>query len=79
VGEARLIRMLIAQIKPNDEDFKTYHIAVTEFAKFFGLTGGSAYELIDKAAESLAHRPISIREGKSWLHTNWLSSAKYVQ
>jgi plasmid replication initiation protein len=71
--------MLIAQIKPTDEDFQTYRITVADFANFFGLSGGNAYELIDKAAESLAHRPITIREGKSWLHTNWLSSAKYVQ
>jgi hypothetical protein len=38
VGEARLIRMLIAQIKPTDEDFKTYHIKVADFAKFFELS-----------------------------------------
>ncbi|NHZ66624.1 replication initiation protein [Massilia genomosp. 1] len=79
VGEGRLIRMLIAQIKPTDEDFRTYKIAVSDFAKFFGLTGGSAYDLIDKAAESLAHRPITIRTGKSWLHTNWLSSAEHIE
>ena len=48
VGEGRLIRMLIAQISPADEDFKTYRIAVADFAKFFGLTGGSAYDLIKK-------------------------------
>jgi plasmid replication initiation protein len=79
VGEARLIRMLIAQIKPTDEDFKTYRVNVADFARFFELSGGSAYALIDKAAESLAHSPITIREGESWLHTNWLSSAKYVR
>lgn len=79
IGEGRLVRMLIAQIQAGDEDFKTYRISVADFAKFFGLngSGGSVYELIDKAAESLAHRPITIRSGRGWLHTNWLSSAEY--
>jgi plasmid replication initiation protein len=79
VGESRLLRLLIAQIHPNDEDFKTYRISVSDFATAFGLspTGGGAYEAIDRAAQGLAHRPITIRDGGSWLHTSWLSSSKY--
>jgi plasmid replication initiation protein len=77
VGEGRLIRMLIAQISPADEDFKTYRISVSDFAKFFGLSGGSAYDLIKKAADELAGRRIMLENGKSWLRLNWLSSAEY--
>ena len=79
VGEGRLIRMLIAQISPSDEDFKTYRIAVADFAKFFGLTGGSAYDLIKKAADELTSRKIRLENGKSWLFMNWLSSAEYKE
>jgi len=79
VGEGRLIRMLIAQISPNDEDFKTYRISVSDFAKFFGLSGGSAYTLIKKAADELAGRRIMLERGKSWLRLNWLSSAEYKE
>ena len=79
LGEGRLIRMLIAQISPNDEDFKTYRIAVADFAKFFGLTGGSAYDLIKKAADELTSRKIKFENGKSWLYINWLSSAEYIE
>jgi plasmid replication initiation protein len=79
VGEGRLIRLLIAQILPTDEDFKTYRIAVDDFAKFFGLTGGSAYDLIRKAAEDLVSRTIKLERGKSWLYVNWLSSAEYKE
>ena len=77
VGEGRLIRMLIAQISPADEDFKTYRIAVADFAKFFGLTGGSAYDLIKKAADELTSRKLKFEYGRSWLFTHWLSSAEY--
>lgn len=81
LGESRLLRLLIAQIQPSDEDFKTYRISVSDFAKTFGLspTGGKTYETIDKASQGLAHRPITIRNGKSWLHTSWLSSSEYIE
>ena len=78
-GESRLIRLLIAQIKPDDEDFKAYKIRTSDFANMFGLSDqdGRLHELIDKASESLTSRKITIRNGKSWIHMNWLSSAKY--
>lgn len=78
VGEGRLIRMLIAQIKPTDEDFKTYQISVADFAKFFGLSsGGSAYDLVKKAADELAGRRIMLEKDGNWLRLNWLAHAKY--
>lgn len=79
IGEGRLIRMLIAQIKPTDEDFKTYRISVADYAKFFGLSGNNVYALIKKSADELAGRRIMIEHGKSWLRTNWLSSAEYIE
>jgi plasmid replication initiation protein len=81
VGEGRLIRMLIAQIQPHDEDFKTYRIDVGDFARFFGLaeSNNSVYEQIKKAADDLASRRILIEHGKSWVRLNWLSFAKYIE
>lgn len=81
VGEQRLIKMLIAQIQPSDEDFKTYRISVSDFARFFGLasTNNSVYELIKKAADELAGRRIMLVQGKSWIRLNWLSFAKYIE
>lgn len=81
VGEGRLIRMLIAQIQPHDEDFKTYRIDVADFAQFFGLaaTNNSVYEQIKKAADDLAGRRIMLEHGKSWVRLNWLSFAKYIE
>jgi plasmid replication initiation protein len=79
IGEGRLIRMLIAQITPNDEDFKTYRIGVADFARFFGITHNSLHEQIEKSARALREREIVIRKGKSWFSTGWLSSAKYTE
>lgn len=81
VGEGRLISMLIAQIKPEDEDFKMYRISVADFVRFFGLQerGGKAYEMIKRSADDLAGRRIMIENGNNWLRMNWLSSAEYKE
>ena len=81
IGESRIIRLLIAQIKPEDEDFKAYKIKITDFSKMFGLSDkdGRLYELIEKASKALTSRQIEIKNGKNWLYMNWLSSAKYEQ
>lgn len=78
LGEQRVIFMLLAQIQPKDEGFKVYRLSVTDFAKMLGLTGNSTYETLDKITSSLVSRKISIREGKNFLHMNWLSSARYI-
>lgn len=80
LGEARLVRLLIAQIQPWDEDFKTYQISIADFIRVFNLNkeDGRVYEVVEKAAEDLMRRIITIRDGKSWYKTPWLSAAKYV-
>lgn len=77
VGEGRLIRALIAQISPSDEDFKLYRVSVSDFAKLFNINDNTAYEQIKKAADELLDRKIFIENGEGWLNTRWLSSAKY--
>lgn len=79
IGESRIIRLLISQIKPDDDDFKIYKISVSDFAQVFGLSerDGRLYEQIDEASKALTSRTITIRKGKSWLHMSWLSSAEY--
>lgn len=81
IGEGRLIRMLIAQITPDDEDFKTYRIGITDFSRFFGLSkeSNSVYELIKKSADELAGRRIMLEKNGNWLRLNWLSYAEYTK
>lgn len=80
IGEGRFIRMLIAQISPSDEDFRTYRISIADFANFFGLSkdSNSVYELIRNSADELAGRRIMIEKDGRWLRLNWLSYAEYI-
>jgi plasmid replication initiation protein len=75
--EQRLILMLLSQIKMDDEDFKSYRITVVDFAEILGLKGKDIYSELDRTTLALVSRTVSIRNGKSFLHVNWLSSAKY--
>jgi plasmid replication initiation protein len=79
IGEIRLVRMLIAQIQPSDEDFKVYRINVSDFASLFGLSSSnkSVYDLLYEASDALTSRKIRLKSDNRWLLMNWLSSAEY--
>ena len=76
--EQQVIMMLLAKIKPEDEDFKGYRIAVTDFAKTFGLNTNKVYEDMERVTRSLRCREVGIRNGKSFFYTGWLSSVEYI-
>lgn len=78
IQEQRIILMLLAQIKPNDEDFKGYRITVADFAEKIGLKVGGVYTEMEQTLKTLMSRVITIKNGKSFLILNWLSSAKYM-
>lgn len=77
IQEQRVIFMLLAQIKPEDEDFKGYRISVTDFANILGVRPDNMYERLEATAYSLLSRTLKIKNGKSFLMANWLSSAEY--
>lgn len=80
VVEQRIILMLLGQIQKNDTDFKTYLVTVSDFSKLTGIPlNSSFYRNLRDTIRGLMGKTIHIQQGKSWLITNWLSSAKYVE
>ena len=77
IREQQIILMLLAQIRPDDEDFKGYRITISDFSRVLGVNSKSIYEEIENAVVSLASRTIKIKQGKSFLVASWLSSAEY--
>ena len=57
--EQRVIHMLLAQIKPDDEDFKGYKILVSDFAKIVGIRADTLYSQMDAITLALRSRNIS--------------------
>lgn len=77
VQEQRIILMLLAQIKPSDEDFKGYRISVSDFAKVAGIKADGVYTELERTTKALVSRTVTFKQGRDFLHVNWLSSAKY--
>lgn len=78
IAEQRLILLLTSEISPDDEDFKSYHIRVADFARMFGLEGDkSIYEKVEQAAESLVGQKVYLQDNKTRELTTWLSYVKY--
>ena len=77
-GEQRLILSMIAQIQPDDDDFKPYRISIGELADFLGVAKGSAYHECKKITKTLLSRVLEIQEPGRLLQTGWVSSADYI-
>ncbi|KJU83889.1 replication initiator protein, partial [Candidatus Magnetobacterium bavaricum] len=77
--EQRVILYMVSMIEPNDEDFKTYRITVSEFVKIIGIDDKSAYNQIRQVTENLISNILRIYqpETNSYLSVAWLSSSKY--
>lgn len=78
LGEQRLILTMIANIQPDDEDFKEYRINVREFADFLGIDRNSAYREFDKITSAIMTRVLIFDESDGPLKVGWVSSAKYI-
>jgi len=78
LNEHRLILILIAQIKPEDQEFKEYFIKISDLQTLFEITDNGYYSKIKKVTENLLSKPLSIPTQKGRLLCNWISSAEYL-
>jgi len=77
--EQKFVLGVVAQITPQDEDFKDYEITIDEMVNVFGIDQSNVYRVVDETAKSIMDRPITIREGDRTLHTRMFSSAEYIK
>ncbi|MDO9103688.1 MAG: RepB family plasmid replication initiator protein [Methylovulum sp.] len=76
--EQRLIKMLVSQIQPNDDDFKAYEIHVLDITKLLGITDDYYYNKIKKLTKKLRDSSLCFtNENGDEIQTGWLSSAIY--
>ncbi|MBF0467250.1 MAG: replication initiation protein, partial [Nitrospirae bacterium] len=79
LNEQKVILAMISQIKPEDEDFKSYRFTIDELTEMFNVTGNDYYSVIDKIATDLRIKTLRIYKPKtdSYLNIGWLSSSEY--
>jgi len=77
VSEQRVLALLVAQIHPDDEDFRPYRFKVAELAKLIETKTKAAYGEVRELTRGLMKRVIQIEEADGPLQIAWMSSAKY--
>ena len=77
--EQRLILMMSSMIKPDDQDFHTYQIAIKDFNRIIGIKSKDSYNKTKEVTKKLLTRVLNIKSEKSILQISWLSSAEYFK
>lgn len=79
VEEQKIIKILIAQIKRDDEDFKDYEFRIQDLAKMLGLEHNESYRVLRRVTERLTKRGLSFCEEETgdFIQATWLSRARY--
>lgn len=71
----KLVSMLIAMIRTDDETFQEYHIKVSEFTKLKGSNSKNDYEMVHSIIKELLSCPIKIGN----LQANFIASGEYKE
>lgn len=76
---AKLIRVLVSMIKPDDSTLKKkfYKLSANDFAAITESDSNDIYHQVKEAAHKLKTTVITIRKNKSTIVTNWLASYEY--
>ncbi len=62
IVEQRLLLSILAQIQPDDADFKPYKISVKEFMELCGVKNGRMYVVIDSVIVPFARTVVRVGE-----------------
>lgn len=77
VYEAKLIRVLISQIKKDDKDFRMYRTNIKSLAEMLGTDRKNIQREIRSVCKNLMKQIVEIENGEDWEILHWLSYAKY--
>lgn len=78
--EAKLVRLAIAQVLKDDEDFRTYEIDIISLAKLLKMDKQNVYHEMDILTDDLMRKIIRIRDKenkKNYLKIHWVDTVKY--
>jgi len=78
--EAKFLRLLIMQNKPNDEDFGAFRISAADLAEVLQIPKVNIYREADKMTDHLMREVIKIGDGNAhhaWRKFQWLSYCEY--
>jgi plasmid replication initiation protein len=77
--ESQIVLWLLTQIRPDDEDFKSHVLEISEFARLTGVSVTSKYDELRRITKRLMQRVLEIYEPdkNEYIQVAWLNCAHY--
>lgn len=79
LNSAKIMRALIMQIKPDDDELKSYVISVPDLARLLGVGASNLYRNMDEITDDILTNHVAIkdkRQGK-FIKIQWVSACAY--
>lgn len=79
LNSAKIMRTLIMQIKPDDDDFHSYVIGITELSKLLGIGSENLYRTIDSITDDILTNHVAIKDRREnkFIKIQWVTSCEY--
>ena len=79
LNSAKILRLLIMQIKPDDDDFKTYRIKIADLARLLRVTSQTLYRDIDILTNDILTNYVTIRDSSKtgFVKIPWVTACAY--
>lgn len=77
--EKRLLLLLISYVRATDDNFKVYHLPVSDIKDYLELSGGSIYSKLHSVCRKLMGQVLFVEDGDGgWEMNQLVSKSKYV-
>lgn len=79
LNSAKIMRALIMQIRPDDDDLKSYVVSVQELARLLRVSPDNLYRDMDEITNDILTNHVAIKDAKSkkFLKIQWVSACAY--
>lgn len=74
---AKLIRLAIMQIKPEDKELKPYTLSIKEFADLTGASKNTLYRDAEKIKDDILQHPVEVKINNDFVALPWVQAIGY--
>lgn len=79
LNSAKIMRALIMQIKPDDDELKSYFISINDLSKMLNVKSANLYRDIDGITDDILTNHVAIKDPKNgkFMKIQWVSACAY--
>ena len=79
IRELKLLLIIISCLSPDDEDFPTIHLKVSQIAQLLGLQKGALYKELKALLKQLLSRVVEVKTPNGYKLYHWVDTAEYIE